>query len=185
MGHRFLELAATPAVKAAQTDNGSRQAYAQLEGGEPDHHRLGDPEAIFLARRDTVYMASVSETGWPYVQHRGGPSGFLKVLDASTLGYADFSGNRQYITVGNLKQDDRISIILVNHAQQIRLKLIGRARTVDMAHDPDLIERLRMPGYGARIERACLIDIAGYDWNCPQHITPRYTLAEIARMTKA
>ncbi len=185
MGRAYSNITFTPAVKDMQTAMGSRTPYARLDDASAHHDALGPREIAFIGQADHFFQATVSETGWPYVQHRGGPSGFLKVLDASTLGYADFSGNRQYITVGNLKQDDRISIILVNHAQQIRLKLIGRARTVDMAHDPDLIERLRMPGYGARIERACLIDIAGYDWNCPQHITPRYTLAEIARMTKA
>ena len=115
MGHRFADLAFTDRVKAAQVAQGSRASYARLEGGAAHHDRLGPAEAAFLAARDSLYMATVSETGWPYVQHRGGPPGFLKVLDERTIGFADFRGNRQYVSVGNLAGDDRVSLILVDY----------------------------------------------------------------------
>ncbi len=180
MGHRFLELAATPAVKAAQTDNGSRQAYAQLEGGEPDHHRLGDPEAIFLARRDTVYMASVSETGWPYVQHRGGPAGFIKVLDDTTLGFADYRGNRQYISLGNVRSDNRVALIAMDYPNRRRLKLLGRLSEVDLDAEPLFARAVVDSAQPAKVERGFRLKVEALDWNCPQHITPRYTEAELA-----
>jgi len=123
-------------------------------------------------------MASVSETGWPYVQHRGGPPGFIKVLDATTLGFADYRGNRQYISVGNVLKDDRVAIILIDYPNRTRLKLLGHARIVD-AGESELLAALDMPAYRARVERGFVIKVAAYDWNCPQHITPRFTQAEI------
>jgi predicted pyridoxine 5'-phosphate oxidase superfamily flavin-nucleotide-binding protein len=126
-------------------------------------------------------MASVSETGWPYVQHRGGPPGFVKVLDATTLGFADYRGNRQYVSVGNVLKDDRVALIFVDYPNRTRLKLFGHARVVS-PDETDLLATLDVPAYGARVERAFLIQIAAYDWNCPQHITPRFTQAEIESM---
>lgn len=183
MGRAYSDITFTPAVRAMQTAMGSREQYAGFDHATDRQDRLRGREIAFIEQADHFFQATVSETGWPYVQHRGGPAGFLKVLDNKTLGFADFSGNVQYISVGNLKKDDRISLILVDYAEQVRLKLIGRARTVEVRDDPALIERLRSPGYNARIERAFIIDIEGYDWNCPQHITPRFTQAEIAQMT--
>jgi predicted pyridoxine 5'-phosphate oxidase superfamily flavin-nucleotide-binding protein len=183
MGRAYSDITFTPAVRAMQTAMGSREQYAGFDQATDRQDRLRGREIAFIEQADHFFQATVSETGWPYVQHRGGPAGFLKVLDNKTLGFADFSGNVQYISVGNLKKDDRISLILVDYAEQVRLKLIGRARTVEVRDDPALIERLRSPGYNARIERAFIIDIEGYDWNCPQHITPRFTQAEIAQMT--
>lgn len=178
MGHRFAELAFTPAVKAAQERLGSRAAYRRLEEGEGPHHdRLGPAEAAFLAARDSFYLATVSETGWPYVQHRGGPPGFLKVLDERTLGFADFRGNRQYVSLGNLARDDRVALILVDYPNRRRLKLLGRARPTE---EPVVLARLEPPGYPARVERGFLVAVEAFDWNCPQHITPRFTAAEIA-----
>src|SRR3954464_11608963 len=138
MGYRFLEIAMTPAVKAAQAANGAAGAYDGFRGHR-DFAHLTEDELEFIAARDSFYMATVSETGWPYVQHRGGPPGFLKVLDAKTLAFADFKGNVQYLSVGNLKKDDRISLIVMDYANQMRLKIIGRARTVEAAEDPALI----------------------------------------------
>lgn len=180
MAHRFAELAFTPAVKAAQARAGSRAAYERLESdAAPGHDRLGPAETAFLAARDGFYLASIGETGWPYVQHRGGPPGFLQVLDQVTLGFADFRGNRQYVSVGNLANDDRVALILVDYANRRRLKLLGRARLVEAADAPGLAERLTVPGYRARVERAVLIAIEASDWNCPQHIVPRWTQEEI------
>jgi uncharacterized protein len=180
MGHRFAELAFTPAVKAAQVREGSRDAYRKLEEGEPHHDRLGPAEAAFLAARDSFYLASVGETGWPYVQHRGGPPGFLKVLDERTIGFADFRGNRQHVSVGNLGGDDRVSLILVDYPNRRRLKILGRARVAEPDREPETVARLEVPGYRAKVERGILVAVEAFDWNCPQHITPRYTAAEVA-----
>jgi len=132
---------------------------------------------------DGFFQATVSENGWPYVQFRGGPRGFLKVLDSKTLGFADFRGNIQYISVGNINADGRVCLILMNQSNPSRLKIWGRARVVDRAEDLALIESLQIAGYAARVERAIVIGIEAYDWNCPQHITPRFTEAEIREMT--
>jgi hypothetical protein len=177
--HRFAELAFTPAVKAVQAEQGSRASYARLAGGPVDHDRLGPAEAAFLAARDSFYMATVGETGWPYVQHRGGPAGFVKVLGERAIAFPDFSGNRQYVSVGNLAGDDRVSLILVDQAARRRLKILGRARAVGPGDDPALLAALALPGFRARVERAIVITVEAFDWNCPQHITPRYTEAEL------
>jgi uncharacterized protein len=180
MGHRFAELAFTPAVKAAQVREGSRDAYRKLEEGEPHHDRLGSAEAAFLAARDSFYLASVGETGWPYVQHRGGPPSFLKVLDERTIGFADFRGNRQHVSIGNLGGDDRVSLISVDYPNRRRLKILGRARVAEPDREPEAVARLELPGYRAKVERGILVAVEAFDWNCPQHITPRFTAAEIA-----
>jgi hypothetical protein len=180
MGRRFAQIAFTPRVQAEQARIGSRARYAGMEADGRDDSLLTDAEAAFVAARDSVYMASVSETGWPYVQHRGGPPGFLRVLDAATLGFADLGGNRQHISVGNLGGDDRISLFLMDYPNRRRLKILGRARVVTRAEDPALVARLAPEGLAARAERAVLITVEGFDWNCPQHITPRWTAAELA-----
>jgi uncharacterized protein len=180
MGHRFVELAFTDAVKAVQTQEGSRDGYRKLEGGKAHHDRLGPAEEAFLAARDSFYMATVSETGWPYVQHRGGPAGFLKVLDERTIGFADFRGNRQYVSVGNLAGDDRVALILVDYPNRRRLKILGRARPITAADDAATLEQLELPGYRAKVERGLVISVEAFDWNCPQHLTPRYSAEEIA-----
>jgi predicted pyridoxine 5'-phosphate oxidase superfamily flavin-nucleotide-binding protein len=184
MGHRFAELAFTPRVQQAQEAAGSRANYARLHGGPDFNDVLGPDEEQFLAARDSLYLATVGETGWPYVQHRGGPPGFVKVLDERTIGFADFRGNRQYVSVGNLAGDQRIALIAVDYPRRRRLKLLGHARIVTADAEPALLERLRTPAYRARVERGIVVTIAGFDWNCPQHITPRYTEAEIAAATQ-
>ncbi|MEO8104419.1 MAG: pyridoxamine 5'-phosphate oxidase family protein [Betaproteobacteria bacterium] len=183
MSRAYADIAFTPAVRALQTRAGSRAAYARLDHHEDRRDQLGVAESEFIAARDSFYQATVSETGWPYVQFRGGPAGFLKVLDAKTLGYADFRGNVQYISVGNLSGNDRVAIILMDYARRTRLKLFGRARQVTQAEDPALLERLVASDYRGKVERAIIIAVEGYDWNCPQHITPRYTAEEIADAT--
>ncbi len=183
MGRAYSDITFTPAVREVQGSMGSRAQYAFLDEMQNRQDSLGPREIAFIKQMDHFFQATVSETGWPYVQHRGGPKGFLRVADGKTLAFADFSGNVQYLSVGNLKKDDRISMILIDYAEQVRLKVIGRARTVEAAEDPELMEQLRMPGYQARIERAFIITVEGYDWNCPQHITPRFTEAEVSRMS--
>ena len=178
MGHKFAELAFTPNVQAVQSAQGSRRAYERFEHGEDHHDTLGPQEASFIGTRDSFYMATVSETGWPYIQHRGGPRGFLKVLDERTIGFADFRGNRQYISVGNLKSDDRIALFLMDYANKARLKILGRARIAD-ATDEEILKRLVIPEYRAPVERGMLIRVEAFDWNCPQHITQRFTLTEV------
>lgn len=182
MGHRFAEIAFTPSVKEIQTQKGSRSSYARLEGGEALNCRLGAREAGFIGERDSFYMASVSETGWPYIQHRGGPIGFVRVLDQQTLGFADFRGNRQYISVGNLMKGDRVSLFFMDYAHRNRLKLLGRVRLVE-ATESAVLERLAVPGYRAAIERGFLITVEAFDWNCSQHITPRFSLPEVEAAT--
>jgi len=175
----FLELAATPGVKAAQAANGSRELWERF-AGDRTCDRLTADEMAFIAARDSFYMASVSETGWPYVQHRGGPAGFLKVLDDRTLGFADFRGNRQYISLGNTSANDRVALFLMDYPHRARLKIYAHAELRDLAADPELAAKLVEPGYRGRPERAFLLHLDAFDWNCSQHITPRFTEAEIA-----
>ena len=180
MARAFAEIAFTPAVRAAQTRQGSAAMYDRFLALETDPaNLLGPEEAAFVAARDGFYQATTSETGWPYVQFRGGPVGFLKVLDERTLAYADFRGNRQYVSTGNLTVDDRISMILMDYPNRRRLKVLGRARLVEAAEDPALVAGLHDPAYKARPERAVVITIEGLDWNCPQHIPVRLTREEL------
>lgn len=184
MAHRFANIAFTPAVRKAQEDMGSRAAYSRMdEGSEPVNHRLGDAEAGFLRERDSFYVATVGETGWPYIQHRGGPPGFVRVLDDATIGFADYRGNRQYVSVGNLSTDDRVSLFFMDYANRTRLKLFGRARIVD-TKDRAILAWLEVPDYRARVERGIVISVEAFDWNCPQHITRRLTLDDAQRLTQ-
>ncbi len=179
MGHRFLEIATSPAARDEQSVSGSRTAYGRGEGG-PDHHdRLTPDEAMFIAARDSFYIASVSADGWPYIQHRGGPTGFLKVLDDRQIGFADYRGNRQYLTVGNIAGDDRVALFLMDYPNQRRLKLLGRMRVVRLEDQPGLAAEFEDPAYPARVERAMVITIDAFDWNCPQHITPRFSVTQM------
>ncbi|MBI3368489.1 MAG: 2Fe-2S iron-sulfur cluster binding domain-containing protein [Burkholderiales bacterium] len=179
MGRAFSDIVFTPAVRAVQTRMGSRSVYAPLDRATDRRDTLTADEIAFIQERDGFYQATVGESGWPYVQFRGGPAGFLHALDAKTLAYADFRGNVQYISVGNLAGNDRVSLFLMDYANQRRLKILGRVRLVDARDDARLIAGLTMPGYPARIKRAMVITVEGYDWNCPQHITPRFTRDEI------
>jgi ferredoxin-NADP reductase/predicted pyridoxine 5'-phosphate oxidase superfamily flavin-nucleotide-binding protein len=179
MARAFTEITFTSSVKAAQARYGSLTANQSFEQAEDPRNLLTDREAEFIAGRDNFYQASVSETGWPYVQFRGGPKGFLKVLDERTIGYADFRGNVQYISTGNINADGRVSLILMDYPNRRRLKIWTRARIVHENEDPDLLARLEIPTYRARVERAVIMTVEAYDWNCPQHITPRFTEEEI------
>jgi predicted pyridoxine 5'-phosphate oxidase superfamily flavin-nucleotide-binding protein len=176
----FAEIAFTPAVQALQEAHGSRGAYARMaaEGGPGEG--LSTRETEFLSAADSFYMATVSETGWPYVQHRGGPRGFLRVVSPTRLAFADFGGNRQYVSAGNVSRDDRVSLFVMDYANRRRLKLLGRLRFEDVADaDPELVFAVELPGYRARVERIATIEVEAFDWNCPQHITPRYTLDQV------
>jgi hypothetical protein len=181
MGRSFAELAFTPAVKEQQEKHGSRRSYERVEQSHEPGDRLGPDEQEFIAAQDGFYMASVSETGWPYIQYRGGAKGFLRILDERTLGFADLRGNRQYISTGNLERDNRVALFLMDYPTQSRLKILGRAEIhEDDAAARELIEKLRVPEEKTPAERAMLIHVEAFDWNCQQHITPRYTQEELA-----
>lgn len=177
MARAFTEIAFTPSVLAEQHRQGTEDLYAKFRAPEADRaDRIGPAEAVFISKRDGFYQATVSETGWPYVQFRGGPRGFLKVLDEQTIAYADFRGNRQYVSVGNLGENDRVSLILMDYPNRRRLKIWGRAK---ISEDPEVIAKLRQEGYRGLPERAVIITIEAMDWNCPQHIPQRLTLDEL------
>src|SRR6202034_2906133 len=178
MPYGFLDIASTPGVRAAQEANGSGEYWANFHGDRA-FDRFTPAEAAFIAERDSFYMATVSESGWPYVQHRGGPPGFLKILDETTLGFADFRGNRQYISLGNAAADDRVALILMDYTNRARLKILAHMEARDLGAEPELAARLALPGYNGKPERAFLLRLETFDWNCPQHITPRFTAAEI------
>ncbi|MEM8630739.1 MAG: pyridoxamine 5'-phosphate oxidase family protein [Pseudomonadota bacterium] len=180
MGHAYHDIAFTDTVKALQESRGSRDAYARFEDGPQRGERIGPDEAAFIAARDSFYMASTGETGWPYVQHRGGRVGFVRPLDANTLGFADFSGNKQYVSLGNFQKDDRASLFFMDYANQARLKLFGHVSVID-PDDEETLAKLALPDYRAKVDRGLLIRVAAVDWNCPQHITPRYTEAQVAQ----
>jgi len=179
MSNGFLDIATTPSVLAAQAANGSAGLYDKVVAKRPSN-RFSDTEAGFIGARDSFYMASVSENGWPYVQHRGGPPGFLKVIDETTLAFPDFRGNRQYISLGNVTANNCVALILMDYPRRRRLKLYARIEARDLATDPDLAALLTLPDYRGVVERAFLLNLEAFDWNCPQHITPRFTEAEIA-----
>ena len=177
---RFVEIAFTPLVKEQQEKHGSRYLYERAERSNNAVDRLGEFETEFIRERDGFYMASTSETGWPYIQYRGGAKGFLRILDDRTLGFADLRGNKQYISMGNLQHDNRVALFFMDYAHQLRLKILGRAEV----HEGDetaqkLLADLIVPEEKTPAERAILIHVEGFDWNCPQHITPRYTIEEL------
>ncbi len=178
MSHGFLDIAATPSVRAAQAAMGSDRVWRNVDGGRA-HDKLTASEAAFIAERDSFYMATVSETGWPYVQHRGGPRGFLKLIDEMTLAFADYRGNRQYISVGNLAADDRAALILMDYAGRARLKIYAHIEALPLDAEPALAERVAAPDYKAKPERILRLHVEAFAWNCPQHITPRFTEGEI------
>jgi hypothetical protein len=180
MSHRFADIAFTDAVKAVQEQYRSRSQNERLQRTGGPHDALGDAETAFIAGRDSFYMATVGATGWPYVQHRGGPPGFLKVLGPRTLAFADFRGNTQLVSAGNAAGNERVSLILMDYPHCQRLKLLGRIRFEDASRvDPEILKAAQMPGYRGRVERVAVIEVEAFDWNCPQHITPRFTEAEV------
>ena len=185
MTHRFADIAFTDSVKAAQDAYGSREHNDRLQTVAGPNDQLSPKEARFIAERDTFYLATVSDSGWPYVQHRGGPKGFLKVLDEGRIAYADFRGNQQLISVGNTSVDDRVSLILMDYPRRKRLKILGHMRVLDAETSPALLAQVQLDDYRGHLERVVVIEVAAFDWNCPQHITRRYTEEEFAAQASA
>jgi uncharacterized protein len=178
MAYGFLDIASTPGVRAAQEANGSGEYWGNFHDDRA-FDRFTAAEAAFIAERDSLYMATVSESGWPYVQHRGGPPGFIHVLDEKTLAIPDFRGNRQYISTGNLATNDRVALILMDYPNRRRLKLYAHMEARDLSADPKLAAELALPSYRAKVERGLVIHLEAFDWNCPQHIIPRFSEAEL------
>ncbi|MEW6983125.1 2Fe-2S iron-sulfur cluster-binding protein [Colwelliaceae bacterium 6471] len=181
MAHQYAKIAFTKTVRQVQSEQNSRSGYASMDVGADYNYLLSQAEADFIAQRDSFYMASVSETNWPYVQHRGGAKGFLKVIDENTLGFADFKGNRQYVSTGNFRTNDRVSIILMDYPNRRRLKILGHISLVD-EQDWQTLALLEDDSYRATVERGFIIKLDAFDWNCPQHITPRYNEAELSAL---
>jgi predicted pyridoxine 5'-phosphate oxidase superfamily flavin-nucleotide-binding protein len=179
MAKNYLNLVVTPAVaEAQQLYYGRSQKLGSAAGCDP----LGPDEAAFIRSRDSFYMATVTETGWPYLQHRGGKPGFLRVLDAHTLAFADYKGNRQMLSTGNLAHDDRVSLFLMDYVQRQRLKILGHSRVTDARANAEGVEQLIEPKLRPVVERLFFIDVVSFDWNCPKYITPRYTAGEVEEL---
>jgi hypothetical protein len=178
MSYGFLDIAMTPSVKAVQAEMGADHVWKDFTGHR-EFDRFSDSEAAFIADRDSFYMATVSETGWPYMQHRGGPRGFIKLVDDRTLALGDYRGNRQYISTGNLAADNRACLFLMDYAHRARLKIYVRVDTLALDADPALTALVTVPGYKAKLERIFVLRLESFDWNCPQHITPRFTEQEV------
>ena len=176
MADKYLELMVTPAVAQAQEHYFGRAI--DMSGQRP-RDAFTEDETSFIEARDSFYMATVTETGWPYLQHRGGQPGFLRVLNPATLAFADYKGNRQLISTGNLAANDRVSLFLMDYPQRTRLKILGHARVEDARQHPDLVAQLAEPELQRKVERVFLIDVVSFDWNCPQYITPRFTETEV------
>lgn len=183
MSHAFARIAFTPAVKAAQTRDGSRNSYARAfeRNDGTQNNRLGAAETEFIAAQRSFYLATVSETGWPYVQHRGGPVGFLKVLDANTLGFADFGGNRQLVSIGNLAGNDRVALILVDYGRRARLKILGRLSVREVTLDDPQLDALVEDSHRGHVQRVMKISVEAFDWNCSKHIPERFEAEDVRR----
>lgn len=174
----YSELGFSEAAKLLQEKYGSRTAYEQMEKRNVVDG-LTQNETTFIANQDHFYMASLGENGFPYIQHRGGPNGFVKVLDNKTIAFVDFSGNKQYISAGNIQTEPKVALIMVSYPHKARLELYAKARIVELADEPELFAITDVTGYKHKPERMIVLEIAAYDWNCPQHITPRYTAEDI------
>lgn len=177
MGRAFASVMFGEAAKRLQERFGSRAAYERVAREGKAGDALGPMERDFIGRRDSFYLATVTADGWPYVQHRGGPKGFLKVLDDWTVAFADFAGNAQFVSMGNLETNDRVALFLMDYPNQARLKVIGHARIVE--EDAELKEGVRVDGYKAKVQRVIVVEVVAFDWNCSQHITPRWTEDEV------
>jgi uncharacterized protein len=178
MADKFMQMVLTPAVQKAEDKYFGKH---QVVESAPESNALTSDEAFFIDSRDSFYMATVSETGWPYVQHRGGPPGFVKVLGPNLIGFADLKGNRQLISTGNLDTSDRVALFMMDYPHRTRLKLLGHARVLDAREHPELVAQLAPESLRSKVERLFLIQVVSYDWNCPQYITPRFTAAEVEK----
>jgi predicted pyridoxine 5'-phosphate oxidase superfamily flavin-nucleotide-binding protein len=181
--YRYLDIASTPSVRAAQTEMGSDRLWSGRKFNR-DFDRFRPEEMQFIAERDSLYMATVSETGWPYVQHRGGPPGFLKVVDDRTLAFADYSGNRQYISLGNIAADQRAALILMDYPRRARMKMYARVEITAPDASSTLTSLVTIAAYKAKIERIFVLRLEAFDWNCPQHITRRFTEAQFEEASR-
>jgi predicted pyridoxine 5'-phosphate oxidase superfamily flavin-nucleotide-binding protein len=182
MSQSFARIAFTPLVKEQQIVHGSRRQYERVEQFGATGDRLTEAERAFIADRDSFYMASVSETGWPYIQHRGGAQGFLHVLDDHTLIFADSRGNKQYISLGNLMHDNRVALFLMDYPSQTRLKILGHARIHEGDEAKEMLDKITTPQERAVVERVIEIQVEAFDWNCQQYITPRYSEEQVVRL---
>jgi predicted pyridoxine 5'-phosphate oxidase superfamily flavin-nucleotide-binding protein len=178
MAEKFLELLVTPSVAKTQE---RYFGFAMDARGDRPRDVLTDDERQFIQSRDSFYLSTVSESGWPYMQHRGGQAGFLRVVNSSMLAFADYGGNRQLLSAGNLAANDRVCLFLMDYPRRTRLKILGHARVEDARRHRDLVPEFSTPGVARRVERLFLIDVVSFDWNCPKYITPRYTAAEIEK----
>ena len=178
MSYDFLDALETPGVSSARAANGAGGLWETMDADRPSD-RFTQSEADFIAERDSFYLASVSQTGWPYIQHRGGPAGFLKVLDEHTLGFADFRGNRQYLTLGHIADEDRVALFLMDYPHRSRLKILAHMSVHDLKSEPELAARLATPGYRGFVERGFTLRLHAFDWNCSQHITPRFAASDV------
>lgn len=179
MTQRYRDLMFTPAVRDVQERNGSAEMYGRQKPGDGAPDELTAAEMAFVSMRESFYMATISETGWPYMQHRGGPQGFVKILGPQTIGIADYRGNRQYLSLGNLAGNDRASLFFMDYMGRRRLKVLARARIAELDQEPELIKQLTDPGFDEILERGLIFEVEAFDWNCPKYITPRFTEAEL------
>jgi uncharacterized protein len=178
MAKNFAEIAFSEASKKLQEEHGSRKGYERME----KYHvldGLSENEIRFIEDRDSLYLASIGTNEFPYIQHRGGPKGFLKIIDRNTIGFIDFSGNKQYISVGNFATNNKVALIMMDYPARARLKLLAKAEVVDLKENTELLEKLDIGEYKYAPERMMLFHIEAFDWNCPQHISPRFTVDEI------
>ena len=181
MATKYLDLTFTDSVCRAQ-----KQYYGSMGAitGAPERDLLGQAEAEFIAARDSFYLGSISESGWPYIQHRGGPQGFLRVIDETTLAFADYKGNRQLLTTGNVSANDRIALFLMDYKNRERLKILGHARVEDARVQSELVAELADSKMRSSVERLVFIDVVSFDWNCPKYITPRYSIGEVEELAE-
>ena len=179
MATKYLDLTFTESVRRAQTQYYGRAGKIV---GAPERDPLGQAEAELIAAQDSFYLGSISESGWPYIQHRGGPQGFLRVVNETTLAFADYKGNRQLLTTGNVSVNDRVALFLMDYKNRERLKILGHARVEDARAYPELVTKLADPKMQSVVERLLFIDVVSFDWNCPKYITPRYSIKEVEEL---
>jgi hypothetical protein len=178
MAERFMQNVLTPSVLAAQEHYYRRRASI---GSAPERDPLTEEERAFIEARDSFYLSTITESGWPYVQHRGGPRGFLRVVSPTQLAFADYKGNRQMLSTGNLAANDRVALFLMDYPRRERLKILGHVRVEDARQHAELVAKLAEPEVHRLVERLFFIEVISFDWNCPKYITPRYTAAEVEK----
>ncbi len=181
MATKYLDLTFTDSVCRTQ-----KQYYGKTSAitGAPERDPLGQAEAEFIAARDSFYLGSISESGWPYIQHRGGPQGFLRIIDETTLAFADYKGNRQLLTTGNLSVNDRVALFLMDYKNRERLKILGHARVEDARVHPEIVAQIADSNMRSSVERLVFINVVSFDWNCPKYITPRYSIGEVEELAE-